>query len=48
MTSFAAGMLLAISLLHIIPEANGIYKEYKEKLELAEEAAAAAAKLASH
>ena len=26
MTSFAAGMLLAISLIHIVPEANAIYK----------------------
>lgn len=30
MTSFAAGMLLSISLVHIMPEASAIYREYKE------------------
>ena len=47
MTSFAAGMLLSISLIHIMPEAASVYKEYKHGLHEAEEAAEAAALLAS-
>ena len=43
MTSFAAGMLLGISLLHIIPEANHIYSEYIERMQLKEEATAVVA-----
>ena len=46
LTSFAAGMLLSLSFVHILPEAAGIYKEILEKEHAAEEAAEAAAKAA--
>lgn len=46
LTSFAAGMLLSLSFVHILPEAAGIYKELVAAEHKAEEAAEAAAKAA--
>lgn len=46
MTSFAAGMLLTLSFIHILPEASAIYSEYKHELHEAEEAAEAIANAA--
>ena len=46
LTSFAAGMLLSLSFMHILPEAAGIYKKIIAAEHKAEEAAEAAAKAA--